>query len=89
MRPSRKTKNHPEIDFEVHTKIPVIVSKAQLIVQDKENTFVFLKIGKAIYYGAIKTTSTGKTNFLLSLRLAKPKEIEAIKKKGKILKDGL
>jgi len=81
--------NHPEVDIKVYMRIPDIVSQAQLIVQDKENTFVFLRIGEAIYYGAIKTTGTGKTNFLLSLRLAKPKEIELIKKKGKVLKDEL
>jgi len=80
---------HPEIDFKVYIKIPEIISRAQLIVQDKENTFVFLKIGKQIYYGAIKTTGTGKTNFLLSLRIARPKDIDLIKKKGRVLKDEL
>ena len=81
--------NHPELDFKVYTKISEIISKAQLIVQDKENTFVFLKIGKQIYYGAIKTTGTGQTNFLLSLRIARPQDIDLIKKKGRVLKDEL
>jgi len=80
---------HPEIDFKVYIKIPEIISRAQLIVQDKENTFVFLKKGEQIYYGAIKTTGTGQTNFLLSLRIAHPKDIDLIKKKGRVLKDEL
>lgn len=75
--------SHPEIDFEVYTRIPDIISKAQLIVQDKENTFVFLRIGKAIYYGAIKTTGTGETNFLTSLRKAELKDIKTINKERK------
>jgi SPP1 gp7 family putative phage head morphogenesis protein len=85
-----KNKNaHPEIDFSVYQELPNIISKAQLIVQDKDNTFAFLKIANKIYYGAIKTTQTGDTNFLLSLRLAKKEHIDSIKKKGKVLKDEL
>lgn len=81
--------NHPEIEITAYQQLPEIITKAQLIVQDKENTFVFLRIGKKIYYGAIKTTSTGKTNFLISLRLASKSNIDKIKSKGRILKDEL
>ena len=80
---------HPEIDFTIYVNLPNIISKAQLVVQDKENTFVFLRIGGKIYYGVIKTTKSRKKNFLISLRLARLKDIELIKKKGKILKDNL
>jgi len=73
----------------VYQRLPDIIAKAQLIVQDKENTFVFLRIGNEIYYGAVKTTQTGKASFLTSLRKAEMKDIKAIKKKGKVIKDEL
>lgn len=70
-------------------QLPDIINRAHLIVQDKDNTFVFLRIGEKVYYGSIKTTLSGKANFLTSLRLARESDIEKIKKKGKILKDEL
>jgi len=86
---SKNKTSHPDIEYLVYQKLPDIIEKAQLVVQDKENTFVFLRIGNAIYYGVVKTTGTGETNFLTSLRKAKLKDIKAIKKKGKVLKDEL
>jgi SPP1 gp7 family putative phage head morphogenesis protein len=86
---AKNKETHPEIKVGVYQKLPDIIAKAQLIVQDRENTFVFLRIGNKIYYGAVKTTQTGKANFLTSLRLARKSDIETIKKKGKVLKDEL
>jgi SPP1 gp7 family putative phage head morphogenesis protein len=86
---AKNKETHPEIKVGVYQKLPDIIAKAQLIVQDRENTFVFLRIGNEIYYGAVKTTQTGKRNFLTSLRLARESDIETIKKKGKVLKDEL
>lgn len=80
---------HPELEFSVYQQLPDIIAKAQLVVQDKDTTFVFLRIDNEIYYGAVKTTQTGNANFLTSLRKAEIKDIEAIKKKGKVLKDEL
>ena len=81
--------NHPELDITIYQSLPELITKAQLIVQDRENTFVFLRLGDKIYYGAVKTTGTGKTNFLTSLRIARKSDIADIKKKGKVLKDEL
>ena len=83
-----KTK-HPDIEIDIYKHLPDIIATAQLVVQDGKNTFVFFKMGGKIYYGAIKTTGTGETNFLISLRLARKDDIETIKKKGKILKNEL
>lgn len=85
----KNKENHPEIALPIYQRLPDIISRAQLVVQDKDNTFVFLRIGKKIYYGAVKTTQTGKANFLTSLRLAKKSDIDKIKSKGKVLKDEL
>lgn len=86
---AKNKKNHPEIPIQIYMQLPDIITRAQLIVQDKDNTFVFLRIGEKVYYGSIKTTLSGKANFLTSLRLARESDIEKIKKKGKILKDEL
>ena len=81
--------NHPELDITIYQSLPELIAKAQLIVQDRENTFIFLRIGNKIYYGVVKTTGTGRTNFLTSLRIARKSDIADIKKKGRVLKDEL
>jgi uncharacterized protein with gpF-like domain len=80
---------HPELTFKTYQRLPDIIEKAQLIVKDRDTTFVFVRIGQEIYYGAIKTTQTGQTNFLTSLRKAEIEDVNAIKRKGKVLKDEL
>ncbi len=80
---------HPEITLKIYQQLPNIIENAQLIVKDRDTAFVFLRIDKEIYYGAIKTTKTGLTNFLTSLRKAELNDIKAIKKKGEIIKDEL
>ncbi|MBI4651031.1 hypothetical protein HY745_07080 [Candidatus Desantisbacteria bacterium] len=67
---------HKELSIEDYQLLPDVVEKAQLVVKDKENTFVFLKVNGEIYYGAIKTTATGKTNFLESFRKAQMADIK-------------
>ncbi len=86
---AKNKENHPEIDLSGYQGLPDIIEKAQLIVQDGNNTFVFMRIGDNLYYGAIKSTRSGETNFLTSLRLARESDIESIRKKGKVIKDEL
>ena len=86
---NKNRNNHPEIEKEDYQNLPTIISGAQLIVRDGDNTFVFLKQNGKIYYGAIKSTQTGKNLFLTSFRLASNQTIKEIKKKGEILKDEL
>ncbi|MCE5335246.1 MAG: minor capsid protein [Desulfobacteraceae bacterium] len=78
---------HPELAISDYRLLPDIVDTAQLIVQDGDNTFVFLRTGDKVYFGAIKTTQTGRANFLTSFRLARESDIESIKKRGKVLRD--
>jgi hypothetical protein len=80
---------HPELGFEVYKGLPSVIQDAQLVVRDGENTFVFFRIGEDIYYGAVKTTASGETNFLTSLRSARASDIEMTRKKGTILRDEL
>jgi SPP1 gp7 family putative phage head morphogenesis protein len=86
---AKNIESHPELKAEAYQALPDIIAKAQLIVQDGDNTFVFYKQGKDIYYGAVKTTRSGETNFLTSLRKAQENDIKVIRRKGKILKDEL
>jgi SPP1 gp7 family putative phage head morphogenesis protein len=86
---SKNIRMHPELALADYQGLPDVVQAAQLIVQDGENTFVFFRKGQKVYYGAIKTTRTGETNFLTSFRLARQSDIDVIRKKGKILKDEL
>ncbi|MGQ0794536.1 MAG: phage head morphogenesis protein [Deltaproteobacteria bacterium] len=81
--------NHPDLSIGDYQIIPDIIQEAQLIVQDNDNTIVFLRINNRLYYGAIKTTRSGETNFLISLRFARESDIKSIKTKGKVLKDEL
>ncbi len=80
---------HPELVLEDYATLPDIIGQAQLIVQDKANTFVFMRVGKDVYFGAIKRTVSGETNFLTSVRLARESDITSVRKKGKVLKDEL
>jgi hypothetical protein len=79
--------NHADIEKEDYQNLPTIISGAQLIVQDADNTFVFLKQNGKVYYGAIKSTKSGKNLFLTSFRFASNQTIKEIKKKGKVLMD--
>jgi SPP1 gp7 family putative phage head morphogenesis protein len=86
---SKNITNHPDIEKQDYQNLPTIIAGAQLIVQDGDNTFVFLKQNGNVYYGAIKATKTGNNLFLTSFRFASNQTIDEIKKKGKVLKDDL
>lgn len=81
--------NHPELALADYRRLPDVVEQAQLVVQDRDRTFVFLRIGDTIYYGAIKATKSGETLFLTSFRKAEMSDVRQIRKKGKVLKDEL
>jgi len=83
----KQLREHKEIEINVYQALPEIIEKAQLVVKDRDTAFVFFTIDKEIYYGAIKTTATGQTNYITSLRKAELKDIKAIKKKGIVIKD--
>ncbi|MBN2653572.1 MAG: hypothetical protein JXR79_00450 [Nitrospirae bacterium] len=80
---------HPELTLEDYQNLPRVIANAQLIVQDSEQTLVFFKSGKTIYFAAVKATRSGESLFMTSLRKAVMKDVKAIKKKGKILRDEL
>ena len=80
---------HPELTFEDYQSLPDVISKAQLVVQDRESTIVFFKKGDQIFYAVVKATASGETLFLTSFRKAEMTDIAEIKKKGKVLKNDL
>lgn len=81
--------HHPEIGLADYRMLPTIIEDAQLVVQDGERTVVFLRVGDKIYYAALKSTQTGQALWLLSLRQARVEEIEAVRRRGKVLRDNL
>lgn len=83
----KNRQSHPELQIGDYQQLPDIVETAQLVVQDGDNTLVMLRRDKNLYYGALKTTQTGERGYMLSLRLARETDIEAIKKKGKVVRD--
>lgn len=86
---AKNVAGHPELGLEAYQSLPQVIQDAQLVVQDGSNTFVFFKKGEDFYFGAVKATQSGKKNFLTSFRSARASDVEAIKKKGKVLKDEL
>lgn len=84
------TKNrdhHPEMTAKDYIALPGIVKRAQLVVQDGDRTLVFLNQGEKTYFGAIKSTQTGKSLFLTSFHYARPEEVNRMIKMGKVLRD--
>jgi hypothetical protein len=79
--------HHPEILTEDYLNLQTIIEKAQIIVQDGNNTMVFIKMGDKYYHAAIKATRTGEGLFMTSLRLTGEKDIKEFKRKGKIIKE--
>lgn len=80
---------HSDFALADYQRLPVLVEQAQLVVQDGNQTFVFLRVDEKYYFGAIKTTKDGAQNYLMSFRPARESDIATIRKKGKILKDEL
>ena len=78
---------HPEIGIEDYRKLPQVVREAQLVVQDGDNTFVFLQRDEKLYFGAVKSTRSGEGMFLTSFRLARLSDADAVRRKGKVLRD--
>ncbi|MCL2689054.1 MAG: phage minor head protein [Chitinispirillia bacterium] len=82
----KNTAHHPEILTDDYLNLQTIIEKAQTIVQDGKNTMVFIEMGDKFYHAAIKTTRTGKGLFMTSLRRTYKKEIERMKRVGKVIK---
>jgi SPP1 gp7 family putative phage head morphogenesis protein len=79
--------HHPELGIEDYRLVQDILTDAQLIVQDGDRTLVFFRSSEKVWFAAVKSTQSGRTLFLTSLRYASLDDVEEVKKKGKILRD--
>ena len=78
---------HPELGIADYQQLPQLIARAQLIVQDGDQSLVFVKRGDQVYHAAIKATRSGESLFLTSFRFSSAADMERIKKKGKVLLD--
>ena len=78
---------HPELSIADYQQLPQIVSMAQLIVQDGDQSLVFVKRDDKIYHAAIKATKSGNGLFLTSFRFTSEADMERVKKRGTVLMD--
>jgi SPP1 gp7 family putative phage head morphogenesis protein len=86
---SKNMTAHPEFALADYQRLPVLLEQAQLVVQDGDQTFVFLRVDEKYFFGAIKTTGDGARNYLTSFRPARESDITTIRRKGKVIKDEL
>ena len=84
-----KNKKHAQEGLEIndYLKLPDIIENADLVVQDGDQTMVFIKLDDKLYHAAIKSTQTGLRLFLTSFRLTSTADMQRIRKKGKVLRD--
>ena len=84
---------HPELTLEDYSKLPDIISKASLIIQDSDVTLVFIKLDGRYYQTSVKATQSGKRLFTTSFRRVDDieREVARFKRKPgvKIIKDEL
>lgn len=78
---------HPDLGIEDYQQLPQIIGAAQLIVQDGEQSLVYVRRGDKIYHAAIKATRSGESLFLTSFRLTNEADVERMKRKGKVLRN--
>ena len=80
---------HPDVSIRDYQQLPDIIENAQLIIQDRTYTLVFIKRNGKIYHAVIKATRDGKELYLTSFRFTNPEDIKRMRKKGNIVKDEL
>ena len=85
----KNRRHHPEMTLAAYQEIPDVIANAQLVIQDGDQTEVFIRRGEDVYHAAIKATGTGKGLFLTSFRKTDDVDIARMKKRGKVLKDEL
>lgn len=84
---SKNKQVHPDITIQEYKSLPLLISKASLIVKDGGQTMVFIKHSGVYYHSVVKSTRSGGEVFLTSFRHTNLEDIKRIKAKGKIIKD--
>ena len=58
----RKNKiHHKDIELSIYKKLPYIIERGQLIIQDKENTLLFIRVSDKYYFCSVKAIRSGET----------------------------
>lgn len=86
---SKNKEHHKDLIFSDYQKLPDIIENADVVVQDADKTELFIKNHGKLYHAAVKATETGKSLFLTSFRFTDLKDVARVKRKGKILRDGV
>lgn len=77
------------IGLEQYALVQATIERAQLVLQDGEQTLVYIMRDGRLYHAAIKTTRSGKGLFLTSFRETNIKAAAQAAKRGKVLRDDL
>ncbi|WP_410499696.1 phage minor head protein [Chitinibacter sp. S2-10] len=78
-----------DIGLADYWRVQDVIERAQLIVQDGEQSLVFVQQGDRVYHAAVKSTKTGKATFLTSFRESNRDAAEAAMKRGTVVKNDL
>ncbi|WP_440411131.1 phage head morphogenesis protein [Neorhizobium petrolearium] len=76
---AKQLRNHPELTAEDYRAIPSIAAAPTLVFQDRQRTFVLVKLGDGRWrYVAMKATRSAKAAFVTSFRYASDANIERL-----------
>ncbi|MNX77653.1 hypothetical protein D3C86_1092030 [compost metagenome] len=79
--------HHPELPERIYNSIPEVLDKAHLVVQDGARSLVFFKYEERLVHMALKSTQSGKGVFVTSIRYTDEKDVERVKRRGKVIRE--
>jgi hypothetical protein len=82
---AKQLRNHPELTVADYRVLPYLIDSG-IIIQDGERTLVFFSDRENLYRAALKTTDSGKGNFLTSLIITDERELRRMQSKGRTLR---
>lgn len=86
---AKNQQEHPGLAVSDYLRLPALIPGAQLIIQDGDQTLVFVRANGKIYHAVVKASGSGKALFLTPFRYTSAADIERMKRRGKVLKGEL
>ena len=83
----KNTLRHPELPGELYRSVQGVLDDAQLVIQDGDQTLVFLWQGEQIVHLALKATRDGSELYLTTLHYTFERDVARVKRRGRILRD--
>ena len=80
----KNLKHHKDLTENDYLKLDEIIGRSHFVAKDGQKTVAIAFYGEQMYHYALKATKTGKAIFLTSFRKTKEKDIERLRKKGKL-----